>query len=61
MKTGRVLLRHWTQEAIFSPLLLVIGVETLDEALNYIRQRPCPLALYYFGLSKKIQADVPSL
>ncbi len=41
------------QEEIFGPLLPVIGVDSLDEAINYIHQRPRPLALYYFGSDKK--------
>ncbi len=37
------------QEEIFGPLLPVIPYQTLDEAVNYINDRPRPLALYYFG------------
>ena len=37
------------QEEIFGPLLPVIGVESLDDAIQYVQQRPRPLALYYFG------------
>ena len=37
------------QEEIFGPLLPVIGVDSLDEAIEFVQQRPRPLALYYFG------------
>ncbi|MFK0571538.1 coniferyl aldehyde dehydrogenase [Endozoicomonas sp.] len=37
------------QEEIFGPLLPIIGVDSLDEAIQFVQQRPRPLALYYFG------------
>lgn len=37
------------QDEIFGPILPIVSYRTLDEALAYIRQRPRPLALYYFG------------
>ncbi|MDB6137465.1 MAG: aldehyde dehydrogenase [Verrucomicrobiaceae bacterium] len=37
------------QEEIFGPLLPVVGYESLDEALSFIRRRDHPLALYWFG------------
>ena len=36
------------QEEIFGPLLPVIGYDTLDDALGFVRERDRPLALYYF-------------
>ena len=46
------------REEIFGPLLPVIGIDTLDEALDYINQRPRPLALYYFGSDATTQDKV---
>ncbi|MCS5691357.1 aldehyde dehydrogenase family protein [Cyanobium sp. FGCU-6] len=37
------------QEELFGPLLPVIEVTDLDEALAQVRRRPSPLALYLFG------------
>jgi coniferyl-aldehyde dehydrogenase len=37
-----------SQEELFGPLLLVLEYDTLEEAINYINDRPRPLALYYF-------------
>ncbi len=41
------------QEEIFGPLLPVIAVDSMKDAVEFIRQRPCPLALYYFGYQHK--------
>ncbi|WP_299734255.1 coniferyl aldehyde dehydrogenase [uncultured Endozoicomonas sp.] len=46
------------QEEIFGPLLPVIGVDNLDEAISFVQQRPRPLALYYFGSDAKNQQKV---
>lgn len=40
------------QDEIFGPLMPIIAYHTIDEALDYVRQRPRPLALYYFGYNK---------
>jgi len=37
------------QEEIFGPLLPVMTYQHLDEAIEYVRCHPKPLALYYFG------------
>ncbi|MFT4554309.1 MAG: coniferyl-aldehyde dehydrogenase [Chlamydiales bacterium] len=37
------------QEEIFGPILPVISYDTLGEAIQYINDRPHPLALYYFS------------
>lgn len=37
------------QDEIFGPVLPVIGTKSLDDALNFVNDRPHPLALYYFG------------
>ena len=36
------------QEEIFGPLLPVVGYDTLAQALEFVRRRDRPLALYYF-------------
>ncbi|HEC53550.1 hypothetical protein LCGC14_0200180 [marine sediment metagenome] len=43
------------QDEIFGPLLPIVPYDSLDEALNYIADRPRPLALYYFGYDKAEQ------
>ncbi len=46
------------QEEIFGPILPVITVGSLDEAVKFINDRPKPLALYLFTESRKISEDV---
>lgn len=46
------------QEEIFGPLLPVIPYEDIDQALDYIRQRPRPLALYLMSLDPTTQQTV---
>lgn len=46
------------QEEIFGPILPVISYDTLDEAMEYIRARPRPLALYLFDDSRTTQNRV---
>jgi coniferyl-aldehyde dehydrogenase len=36
------------QEEIFGPVLPVVEVGTVEEAMRYVNDRPRPLALYYF-------------
>ncbi len=40
------------QEEIFGPILLVVPYKTINEAIEYINDRPRPLALYYFDHDK---------
>jgi aldehyde dehydrogenase (NAD+) len=40
-------------EEIFGPLLLVLGIESLDDGIQFITERPHPLALYVFSDSKE--------
>ena len=40
------------QEEIFGPVLPIKTVASVDEAVNYVNNRPRPLALYYFDKSK---------
>jgi coniferyl-aldehyde dehydrogenase len=37
------------RDEIFGPVLPIVGYNHLDEALAYIRSRPHPLGLFYFG------------
>lgn len=41
------------QEEIFGPVLPIIVVESTDEAANFIKNRPKPLALYLFTSDRK--------
>lgn len=42
------------QEEIFAPILPIIKYKNLSDALDFIRQRPKPLALYLFSGSKAV-------
>lgn len=46
------------KEEIFGPLLPVIAIEDLDEAIKVMRGFDTPLALYHFSGSKKYQRKV---
>ena len=46
------------QDEIFGPILPIVSYKSLDDALAYIRQRPRPLALYYFGYQRDEQQYV---
>ena len=43
------------QEELFGPILPVLTISSLDEALAQVRQRPKPLALYLFSRSRDAQ------
>ncbi len=45
-------------EEIFGPILPVIDFDFLDDALNLLRERPVPLALYLFTRDRVIQKRV---
>ena len=45
-------------EEIFGPILPVMGVESLDKAMEFINSRPRPLALYLFTESDEAMARV---
>ena len=51
------------QEEIFGPVLPVIKVDSLDAAIDFVRSRPTPLALYLFtgdqAVKKRVLAEVP--
>lgn len=40
------------QEEIFGPILPIIGYEAIEEAFDYIKKRPRPLALYVMSSDK---------
>ncbi|MCW8329505.1 coniferyl aldehyde dehydrogenase [Photobacterium sp. SDRW27] len=46
------------QEEIFGPLLSVIPYQHIDQALDFIRQRPRPLALYLMSFDPELQQQV---
>lgn len=43
------------QEEIFGPILPIRAVNGLDEAIDYVNDRPRPLALYYFDHGRRRQ------
>lgn len=43
------------QEEIFGPLLPVLTVEAVDEAYDFVRARPKPLAFYLFTKDKSVE------
>ncbi|TRX58361.1 aldehyde dehydrogenase family protein [Fulvivirga sp. M361] len=48
------------EEEIFGPVLPVITYNDLHEAISIINKKPKPLALYYFGKSKKRRRQLVS-
>ena len=46
------------QEEIFGPILPVIGYPDLESAIQFVNQRPRPLALYYFGNDENARKQV---
>ena len=46
------------QEELFGPLLPILEVDGLDQAIEWINQRPKPLALYLFSSSQQHQETV---
>ncbi len=46
------------QDEIFGPILPILAVEDLDEAIDFINARPKPLALYAFSESEDVRAHV---
>lgn len=63
-KIPLTLLTHTTDKMevmkneIFGPLLPILSYQSLDEALDYINERPRPLALYLFSFDRKVQDHV---
>ena len=48
------------REELFGPVLPIITYPSIDQALAYIKNRPRPLALYYFGNNKALIQKVLS-
>lgn len=46
------------QDEIFGPLLPLVPYDTIDDALQFIAERPHPLALYLFEENKAVQRKV---
>lgn len=44
------------QEEIFGPILPILNVRSLDEAIEFINRREKPLALYAFSTSNQVGA-----
>ena len=43
------------QEELFGPVLPVVPYDSIEEALNYVKRRPRPLALYLFTNDPALQ------
>ena len=48
------------QEEIFGPILPVKAYDKVEEAIDYVNQRPRPLGLYYFGNDSAEEKEVLS-
>lgn len=46
------------QDEIFGPILPVLRVRSIDEAVSFVNRRPKPLALYLFAEDAAVQRDV---
>lgn len=46
------------QEEIFGPILPIIEYSTIEDAINFINERPKPLALYIFSNDKNFQNTI---
>jgi len=45
-------------EEIFGPLLPIVPVDSIDEAIEFVNSRPKPLALYVFTSDKQVEQGV---
>ena len=48
-------------EEIFGPILPIIAIESMEEAVSIIKSTPRPLALYLFSQDKKVIKSITSL
>ncbi|TPX37173.1 hypothetical protein SmJEL517_g00792 [Synchytrium microbalum] len=48
-------------EEIFGPLLYIVEIPSMTDAIKYIRQRPRPLALYLFTDDPNVKTDFTNL
>jgi len=49
-----------TEDEIFGPILPLVEYSNLNEAINWINERPVPLALYIFTKSKQVEQKIIS-
>lgn len=47
-----------TKEELFGPILMIIPYDNFNDAIEYIKKKERPLALYYFGFNKKHREKV---
>uniref|UniRef100_A0A663FHN7 Aldehyde dehydrogenase domain-containing protein n=1 Tax=Aquila chrysaetos chrysaetos TaxID=223781 RepID=A0A663FHN7_AQUCH len=45
------------EEEIFGPVLPILTVKSVDEAIEFINRREKPLALYVFSNNKKVETS----
>jgi coniferyl-aldehyde dehydrogenase len=45
-------------EEIFGPILPIIGIDSTEDAINYVNSKDRPLALYWFGKDKKVLKEI---
>jgi coniferyl-aldehyde dehydrogenase len=45
-------------EEIFGPILPIVGVNSTEDAINYVNSKDRPLALYWFGKDRKVLKEV---
>lgn len=48
------------REEIFGPILPILAVDSLEEAIRFVKSRPRPLALYLFTNSRQAEEEVIS-
>lgn len=48
------------QEEIFGPILPILSVDNMEEAMRFVASRPHPLALYLFTQNQQVEAEVIS-
>jgi len=48
------------EEEIFGPILPIISIDSIEEAVSMIRSKPRPLALYLFTQDKRVMEEVTS-
>jgi len=46
------------QDEIFGPILAVVPVESMDEAIEYVNSKPHPLAIYVFSSDSKLREKI---
>lgn len=48
------------QEEIFGPLLPIVTISDVDDAIHFISEREKPLAIYVFSSNKKVWREIVS-